>query len=176
MSANQREFDVLQVTAAQQVPLLTIAVLSGVAFPRLLSQLFAGDSLAWHIVKALEELSVLDRVRSPAVHTALNLLPDNITSLDIVHLRCAVTVDKLARIGRLRRLELLGELPSSTNIYSVADKLTETIDTHQLMPFAYLTKTTVLGQAKYILSLLKLLSVAVATTSTTTTTTTTTTE
>ncbi len=126
-------------------------------------------------MKALEEIGVLDRVHSPAVQMARDLLPGDASSLEIVHLRCAVTMDELAqlaRIGHLRHLELLGELPSSTNIHSVADKLTEAIATLRSMPFANLTKSTVVGHTKNIFSLLKLLSVAVATTATTTTTTT----
>jgi hypothetical protein len=155
----------------------TIVALSRAAFPRLQTLLVddphAGVSLAWHDVKALEELIVLDRVRSPAVHAALGLLPENTSSLGSVYLRCAVTVDELAQLacmGRLRRLKLLGELPSSTSIHSVAEKLTETVDALQSMPFAKLTETTLVGHAKKIFAMLKLLTVAAATTATTTTT------
>jgi hypothetical protein len=125
-------------------------------------------------VSALEELSVLDSERSLAVQVALSLLPTNAATLQNVYLRCAVTAEELAhlaRISRLRRLDLVGELPPSASIHTMAEQLTKTIDTLPSMPFAHLTGTAVAGPAKKIFAMLRLLTVADTTALSTVTTT-----
>jgi hypothetical protein len=106
---------------------------------------------------------------------ALGLLLENTSSIKNIHLCCPVTVDELAqlaRMGRLRHLELIGGLPSSASIDSLADQLTENIDTLQSPPFRSLTMTGVVGHAKKIFAMLRLLTVAAATVATMTTATT----
>jgi hypothetical protein len=147
----------------------TAAALRNVPFRRLQKLVIAGAhprvSLSWPGVAALTELHVRDSARSPAAQIALRLLPTNAKTLQVVKLSCAVRdneLAQLARIGGLRRLQLVGGLPSCAEIKAVAKGFAAAKNRPGLVPFLQLVDVVLAAPSSEVFALLKLVAVPTA--------------